>query len=80
MLTVLSCLLAICLLSIGLKIIGFMFSASFAITGFVLKIVVGILCSVISMVILFSVIGVFAIFVFIPVALIVFIARKGTTI
>ncbi len=76
MLSALSLLIAFSLLGICFKIFALLFSAAFTVTGFFFKLAFGIVCAIVSAVLLFSVVGVLAIFVLVP-ACIVFVCLRN---
>lgn len=78
MITMMSCMIAFILLGVCFKIFALLFGAAFTVTGFFLKLAFGIICGIISAVILFSVIGLFALVVLIP-ALLVFIVMRRSS-
>lgn len=78
MITMLSCMIAFVLLGVCFKIFALLFGAAFTVTGFFLKLAFGIICGIISAVVLFSVIGAFALLIFIPAVLVFIMMRRSS--
>ena len=76
MLSALSLLIAFSLLGICFKIFALLFSAAFTVTGFFFKLAFGIVCAIVSAVLLFSVVGVLIIFFLVPACIAVVCLRN----
>lgn len=70
-------MLSIAMLVFAIKLLAIIFSATFTITGFFFKIVLGLILTVVSAILLFSVIGLFSLIIFVPVVLIGIALGRG---
>jgi hypothetical protein len=67
--TMIFCLIGFVFFMGVIKLLALLFTIPFAIGGFMFKVIFGIICAIVTTVLLFSVIGVFALIVMIPIGI-----------